>query len=505
MYAGGLIGHVIGGNVIIENCYFDGSINAESRIISLWRLGEQVVSVFSPAPPLLALLGLLPDEVVNQLFDVAQQNYSYAYAGGLIGSIEGTSQVIIQNSYTRGNVYAWASTTELLSSLIINNRSCAYAGGLVGYLRDSSQLSIYNSYSTANVIANTTANMFANPTQNFSATKYINAGGLLVRGTVSQDPEKFMATNYRLDNQIVRAGEGIITRSYNTGDINRFGTELSHAEMQNRYSFIGWVFGNDSWTIEPGKNDGYPYPQVFDNSFTPKPRFPFNAFINNFSRTLGSGMGITISIDHDFSLFEDVYVNDSLLTRDVHYEAFSGSVIISLLPEYLDSLDSGFHELRVTFVDGTILENEFLIVEADGTELLPPLDELYYMYLDDLLLFSMDGSGILVDDDFFELLADGAYTIRAVFLDGSIVEELFLAGDAEIPEEWYSRVEHQHDYGEDVLINNNRLTSDREVQMVVSFDFGSLRPVLAITLAAVLLTVFVVIIVIIARRNKKRN
>ena len=56
-------------------------------------------------------------------------------------------------------------------------------------------------------------------------------------------------------------------------------------------------------------------------------------------------------IDADYSKFESVYVDDELLSSE-NYTSKSGSTIITLKKDYVDSLSEGVHTLKVKFSDG---------------------------------------------------------------------------------------------------------------------------------------------------------
>ena len=82
----------------------------------------------------------------------------------------------------------------------------------------------------------------------------------------------------------------------------------------------------------------------------------------------GSQEGITFTFtrsdgdENTFSLFQDAFVDQQKLPADA-YTAREGSLILTLLPAYLETLDVGRHVLEVTFSDGVSTAAEFLVEE----------------------------------------------------------------------------------------------------------------------------------------------
>jgi len=426
LYAGGLIGRCIGGTVSIENCYFNGNINVQSRIFNWVKTIQQFAGFLGMGPSEETILSLIFDTIdairlIGDLhaayFDHIKDGNSYAYAGGLIGAVEGNAKVNINNSYSRGNVYSWASTHSILLDLY----AFSYSGGIVGFKADgkNSTLSIGNSYSTANVTADGTSSFIreaANVTVNtfvkvftFGLVKKdvlnVNtssplsyAGGLSGR----RNPNTTTGNNYRLNTQIITAR-----------NINSTGTPLSHTAMQNRSSFVGWNFSNNTWTNSPQKNNGYPYPWIFDNKRVPEPAKPFSTFVGDFVVYTGLNQNIALSVDKDITQFSSVTVNEVPLTQDVHFTLTSGSTIVTLLPSFLDTLEEGYHALSVAFSDGEFVEEQFLIVENE----MPYASKIV---IDDELIFS-DSEGWLVDDKYLDALTDNHY-LRVEYTNDDIFE-----------------------------------------------------------------------------------
>jgi len=72
--------------------------------------------------------------------------------------------------------------------------------------------------------------------------------------------------------------------------------------------------------------------------------------------------------DKNFADFREVRINGRRLTKGTHYTAQSGSTIITLLPEYLDTLDEGEHELSVHFSGLAVVKASFTVEDAEYAE-----------------------------------------------------------------------------------------------------------------------------------------
>ncbi|MBQ9625443.1 MAG: InlB B-repeat-containing protein, partial [Clostridia bacterium] len=77
------------------------------------------------------------------------------------------------------------------------------------------------------------------------------------------------------------------------------------------------------------------------------------------------------SVYHDedtFSRFESAKVDDNAITEGKDFEKARGSIIISLKPEYLNTLAEGNHSLQVNFTDGGAAYADFTIVAAPAQD-----------------------------------------------------------------------------------------------------------------------------------------
>ena len=88
---------------------------------------------------------------------------------------------------------------------------------------------------------------------------------------------------------------------------------------------------------------------------------PASSFSGSSAYTQGSSAGLTLTVQKDFSQLTSVKVDGNTLSVNKDYTAKEGSTIITLLPEYLDTLSAGNHTLNVAFKDGTSAAKSFTI------------------------------------------------------------------------------------------------------------------------------------------------
>ena len=290
-YAGGFVGKIIGGQVRIENCYFDGNVEAEAYYNSLnldleWLVQEGIYSIIDFFVPGMSDIGA----ILTALSDIFTKKGSYAYAGGLVGYIDVNAGVTIVNSYVRGKVYSDAGYFGDLSTFLGTVSDRAYAGGLVGY-KGSGSLSVGNCYAVNSVEAHVLRVLI-----DFRpAGSYV--GGLIGRGSF----DTIAGTNYRLSTQSIIGNNKDNT---NVGVTNTITVDA----MRNSSSFSGWNFIN-TWGIDNSGsanrvNSGYPYLRVFYDDPIVNVKSITNAdFTNGFISELNSGKNLEYMIDKELSLF----------------------------------------------------------------------------------------------------------------------------------------------------------------------------------------------------------
>jgi len=344
-YAGGLIGRVTGGTVIIENCYFEGNVKAESlyydRPVPLYGADSVLEYVF-PSLGKGSIKTLVA--MAATLTDAFSDKGAWSYAGGLIGHIDGNAKVTISNSYAHGTVLSDASFWTDLSTLVGAVSDHARSGGLVGQKGDNAQLYIGNCYAANSVDARV-----LNGIIDFrSARGY--AGGLIGIGSFTSN-----GTNYRLGELNLKGN------SKNNNGVDRI---LSYSDMRNKLSFNGWdftyVWGIDSSSASYRINSGYPYLRVLEDSYPHQTLLLTASFSGGSISETGFSDNLVYSIDKNIELFADAYVDDILLTFDEDY-SISESTTFTLFQRFLDTLPEGIHTLTANFSDGTIVEKQIII------------------------------------------------------------------------------------------------------------------------------------------------
>jgi hypothetical protein len=456
-YAGGIIGMVTGGDVTLENVSFDGRVSARSsydvlmsgisqnaddlmrHVFSMVRdnardaLIDSMVAQghfpkwFGNLSTTYTIISQVIEAIRNM--DELNANGARSYAGGLIGFIGGNANVRIVNSFARGNVSANAGTTIFeLSAYIGTVRGRSFAGGLVGFSANTARLSIDNSYVTNSISASAFAHVFGRPDS--------NAGALVGRGRL----ENTRGTNYRLTTQSLSADpRGFMGRfvnelfgarllSENRGNTNTAGItgSLGQAQMQTNSSFAGWDF-NTVWMTDASRNNGYPIHRAVERSFLIAAQQPDVKFSAGFVAVTGSDVPLELSVNMPVSSFNGVSVNGVSLTQNVHFTVAGGSTRIELLPVFLNTLEDGFHAVKIAFQDGIIAEEYILISQRHITDETPATR----IYHNDVLIFSIE-DGLRANENYINLLAQGEHGFRAELLNGHVLEETVYIGEYEI-------------------------------------------------------------------------
>ena len=434
-FAGGLIGTVIGGELVIENVSFNGNVRASAffdRMLSgisdnpfLSILTATTEKVFLPSwsgPFKYAI-----DQSLYTLIDMFSASGSRAYAGGLIGFIGGNANVRIADSFARGNIYSSAGASFVeVSALVGAATAKSFSGGLIGLRSSDARLTIDNTYVTNNVESSATSSLLGNP-ESYAGSLIGNGGNVSDTGT-----------RYRLNTQNLRVNSNWILFFELKGSTNTDGisSSLTQAQMRNSNSFSGWDFTN-AWEIITSRNDGFPFPRAVARGIAVEHTRANSFFDGAFSSAIGSSSPLVHIIDMPFSSFADVTVNGIQLTQDVHYTVASGSTQVTLLPSFLDTLEDGFHTLTVNFEDGIMAEEEFLILETDELEKLT----VNKLYINDMLVYSADDEEALVADSLLQSLYNERSHYRIEYTDGHYIEgDIAEYTDGQIVERVYGNI-----------------------------------------------------------------
>ena len=91
---------------------------------------------------------------------------------------------------------------------------------------------------------------------------------------------------------------------------------------------------------------------------------PSGSFSDGSAYVKGTETGLVFIIQKDFSQFSSVKVDNITLTQGQDYTAENSSTKITLLPDYLDTLQAGTHTLTVGFKDNTSAAAQFTVAQT---------------------------------------------------------------------------------------------------------------------------------------------
>lgn len=168
------------------------------------------------------------------------------------------------------------------------------------------------------------------------------AAGLYVPGTELEMVAEAI-TNYRFKNWTTSNG-GTFTDVNNTN--TTFTMPANATTVTANFEYIG---GNYS-----GGGGSY-------TSATPS--HSFSGGNNKYIKDMETPLILTIQ--KDLSLFRDIRKSGNILMRDTQYKAESGSTIITLSTDYLNTLSAGQHTLEVRFTDGATVNANFTVEESE--------------------------------------------------------------------------------------------------------------------------------------------
>lgn len=81
-----------------------------------------------------------------------------------------------------------------------------------------------------------------------------------------------------------------------------------------------------------------------------------------------NGNDLVFKTNGDYSLFDKVYINDKELDKN-NYTSKEGSTIITLLKEYLNTLEPGTYNMKITYTTGVSTTSAFIINEKEETSI----------------------------------------------------------------------------------------------------------------------------------------
>lgn len=202
--------------------------------------------------------------------------------------------------------------------------------------------------------------------------------------SVVADNEEFYTLN---NTEIVVYGANTLVASYTItatagtggtvtgGGIYDEGDDVTlTAAPGSNYFFDGWY---ENGTKITGAGVTYTFAAATDRTLEARfaysgrggsnaPATPSHSFSGGNSQfTKGSETPLALTIQKDFSLFRDVQMGGNVLARDTQYKAESGSTVIALFADYLDTLPAGQYTLEVRFIDGATVDANFMIAEGE--------------------------------------------------------------------------------------------------------------------------------------------
>ncbi len=190
---------------------------------------------------------------------------------------------------------------------------------------------------------------------------------------------------------------------FSADEINYTSVNLPEPERFG-YTFKGWAVDKDATSGITG-------------AFTPETSVKLYAVweeiihkyldnTNTAKLVLGRTKNLVFRIDADLSKFVDLFVGNNKLTRDTHYEATSGSTVITFTDEgmkYLENLGPGTYEIIATFNDTNSGSVSSLTVEEVGKHVLT----IHYKY-------SGNRSDVSVFDDYnASIKEDETYSVNS--------------------------------------------------------------------------------------------
>ncbi|MCL2366408.1 MAG: S-layer homology domain-containing protein [Oscillospiraceae bacterium] len=219
----GFLGTVSGGNVTILNLglNINGSIRRHGNA---YRGAEQMIAGalmgrVHGGRVLIERTSVMGGEIYARRN--AANTHGDAFAGGLIGVVQNSADVIIIDSFVHAHVRAYAvAGTGILSHLRMDTPR-AVAGGLVGMLWGSSSLRIVNSYAAGSVYARSrSASVHLLP------TALRSVGGIL--GAIWDKTDSALGMNMAHANNVSHSGD--LLGSRNT---THWGAALSESQLRN--------------------------------------------------------------------------------------------------------------------------------------------------------------------------------------------------------------------------------------------------------------------------------
>lgn len=151
-------------------------------------------------------------------------------------------------------------------------------------------------------------------------------------------------------------------------------TVLAIAAMTAMFSATALAAKDTSWSDNLWNEDTYVYlsPVGIDDRYQSgsqshsTSRYPSLWIIEEQTEhnyVKGSGVSVTITCNGEYSQFRSVYV-DGILLENSNYMVKEGSTVLTLMPEYLDTLPVGAHTVTLNYTYGSV-DSVLNIIESN--------------------------------------------------------------------------------------------------------------------------------------------
>ncbi len=193
--SGGVVGNAYD-SCIVENCYNTGNVTTYASSQSTTNTTARSGGVVGNAASLLTIKHCYNKGVIKATSHTTASTYQtsnggykminrYSYSGGLTGL---ALELIILNSYNRGDVYAYSHYGP--SHTVLGGNDFPIAGGIVGKINytNSTSSSITNCYNTGIITGQTKGGIRGNTTGTVTNCYYLDScGGTVAGGTAKTE------------------------------------------------------------------------------------------------------------------------------------------------------------------------------------------------------------------------------------------------------------------------------------------------------------------------------
>jgi len=192
-------------------------------------------------------------------------------------------------------------------------------------------------------------------------------------------------------NLVTTSGDNVTITPNNGNDVNHRGTVSYTLTPKEGYK-VSSVKVNGVEMVDKVVNNILTLSEVTENLsivVTAGPKYDFIEGANQ-TFTLNKSSNVNFKINADYTLFDGKVYMDDVLVESSNYTSSSGSTIITLNKDYLNTLKSGNHILKVTFTDNGFAQTTLTVAERNPKT----ADTIMFSIIG--LLFSMLGVCITI-------------------------------------------------------------------------------------------------------------